>query len=199
MGYTIRIREQITPRNVERKNPSTGLVELRPNRGEYLAQPQSFVRLIFSPLQLDPLLIYEADPVGRTELWEDVNGTATMAEIDAACPGFRGERERGIRAAGRLRLAAIATPYSPEERETWPYQREECMAYYRDNTALTPFCDAIASQRGIPRDLFLGKVKENMDLFSVASSSILGQQQALIDQIWAADDLEAILSVKWQP
>lgn len=178
MSYTIR---QKPAAQYETVNGLNGL-ELRSVPNEFIP-PQSYVRKL-----------YES---GSFELWEDVNGAATVAELDEKLPDFRPYRERQIRARGAERLGKIASPYSPEERETWPYQREECQTFYRDPSALTPFCDSIAEQRGIPRDIFLAKVKENMDLFSAASAYILGQQQALIDAVYRAQTIDDILSIDW--
>lgn len=77
MPYTIRIREQVTPKYVERMG-SKGM-ESRLSPGVKPVNPQSFVRLICS----DVTGLYDADPAHRWELWEDVNGVATWDEIKA--------------------------------------------------------------------------------------------------------------------
>lgn len=74
MPYTIITRAQVTPKYVERSGES------RLNPIPQLVNPQSFTRLIFSPLQATPHLIYEQAIV---ELWEDLDGTATWADIKA--------------------------------------------------------------------------------------------------------------------
>lgn len=140
---------------------------------------------------------YGDDPGHRVELWETSDGTATSAEIFAACPYIRDHKERLIRLEGAARLSALANPYEPAERETWPYQRSEALAWVSDNAAPTPFCDIIAAGRGIPRVYFIPKVLENSTLFSQASAAILGQQQALIDRLWLEQDFSTFWGISW--
>lgn len=178
MSYTIRT---IPPPEMITVNGLNG-PEVRPAPDSWV-KPQSYVRLIYTE--------------GNTQLWDDTSGTAIWADVIAACPGLQAWKDAQLRAKGNEILEKIASPYQPSERETWPYQREECQAYYRDNMASTPFCDTIAEARGIPRGLFLEKVKENMDLFSSVSAQILGVQQALLDAIWSASSVAEVINVQW--
>ena len=109
----------------------------------------------------------------------------TPAELEATVINARSDQEQVIRTEGQRRLSLLSVPYRPEERETWTFQRDEAIAWQADNSAPTPFCDTIAQGRGIPRELFLPKVIENSTLFFSASAAILGQQQALLDQLAA--------------
>ena len=128
---------------------------------------------------------------------EDPAGTATSEEIFAACPGIRQWKENYIRQIGAQKLEEIANPYSEQERTTWFLQREEAVAWVADNNALTPFCDAIAAARGIPREYFLPKVLENNNLFTAASAQILGEQQRLIDLVWGEQNFAAFMGLGW--
>lgn len=107
----------------------------------------------------------------------------TPEELAVAVASARSAQEQDIRTEGQRRLSLLSAPYRPEERETWTFQRDEALAWQADNSAPTPFCDTIAQNRGIPRELFLPKVIENSTLFFSASATILGQQQALLDQL----------------
>ncbi|HEX9078095.1 MAG TPA: hypothetical protein VF795_00825 [Desulfuromonadaceae bacterium] len=156
-------------------------------------RPPTFAQLIWS----DTSDLYGADPTRRVELWRDVAGVATYREILAACPGLLPWMEGQIRAEGDRRLIALASPYGDRERETWPYQRAEALAWRADNTVPTPYCDAIAGGRGVSREVFIPKVLEVSDLFTQASTAILGQQQALIDRISAATDMDTLLAIAW--
>lgn len=95
--------------------------------------------------------------------------------------------EAGIRAEGSRRLAALAAPYLPAERETWPTQQAEARAWSIDPAAPTPMLSAMAAARGITRADIVAKVLENVALFEAASGDILGQQQALLDALVAVD------------
>jgi hypothetical protein len=81
MPYTIRIVDRIEPtRIVQGLN---GLEVFR-NPEPLFTPPQNFVRKLWE----EKSGIYADDPTQRVELWEDVNGIDTFAQITAACPGF---------------------------------------------------------------------------------------------------------------
>lgn len=189
MGYTIVQLPQITPQYIV-VNGATG-PESRLNPGAPVQRPTGTL------LYADISDRYGVDPGRRVELWDDPAGVATNSAIFTACPYLRDWREKQIRAEGEVRLAKVAAPYTKTERETWPYQRAEALAWSANPTALTPYCDAIAVGRGNPRDQFLRKVLDNSTLFTNASTALLGQQQALIDQVWAATTIDALLRVAW--
>lgn len=191
MGYSIYIRERITPQFTAVHGPH-GL-ETRLNPGPPPAYPATFGGRIYADLSD----LYGSDPTRRVELWEDSAGTAASADIFAACPLLRQWRESQIRAEGARRLNELARPYEPAERETWGYQKEEALAWQQNPATPTPFCDAVAAGRGVPRELFMTKVLENYTLFYQAAANILGQQQALIDRVNALEDVAAVLAVTW--
>lgn len=116
----------------------------------------------------------------------------TPEELVAAVASARLAQEQVIRTEGQRRLSLLSAPYRPEERETWTFQRAEALAWQADNSAPTPFCDTIAQNRDIPRELFLPKVIENSTLFFSASAAILGQQQALLDQLSAVPQIDPV-------
>ena len=123
----------------------------------------------------------------------------TPEELAAAVTNARSAQEQAIRTEGQRRLSLLSAPYRPDERETWTFQRDEALVWQADNSAPTPFCDTIAQNRGIPRELFLPKVIENSTLFFSASATILGQQQALLDQLSAVtQQIEPIDQAKFE-
>lgn len=191
MNYTIIIREPVVPQYIT-VNEATGTAS-RLNPGTLPTYPATLGRRIYADLSG----IYGADPTRRVELYEDPAGTAESAAIFAACPEIRAWKERQIRSEGARRLAQLADPYEPPERETWPYQKAEAEAWAADNSKATPFCDLIAAGRGIPRELFLPKVLENSTLFAMASAQILGQQQALVDQLHGEQDFATFWGLSW--
>jgi hypothetical protein len=133
----------------------------------------------------------------RVELWQDLNGTATDADIFSACPLIRDARAVLIRAEGNARLLQIANPYQPSERETWPIQMTEAEAWLKDNATVTPLIDAICLYRNCSKSELIGYIMENTNLFRAASGAILGVQQALLIQIYTATTIDALLSVTW--
>lgn len=165
--------------------------ESRPSPIPYELRPVG--NLLYSDLSG----LYGDDQGKRIEVWATTNDSASSTDIFIDCPYIRGHKERLIRYEGAARLATLANPYEPAERETWPYQRAEALAWVADNTAPTPYCDIIAAGRGIPREYFIPKVLENSNLFSQASASILGQQQALIDHLWREPNFTIFWGITW--
>jgi hypothetical protein len=191
MGFTVFVRDQITPRVI----PVHGATceETVPNPGVPPVRPATFVELIWEDLSD----LYGDDPTKRSELWRDAAGVATYKEIVAACPGLLDSRRAPIRAEGDRRLAALATPYMDHERETWHVQQAEAEAWSADHTASVPMITALAAGRGITVDVLVEKILANVNLFRSASGAILGQQQALLDRIAAATDIDALLAIAW--
>jgi hypothetical protein len=190
-GYTIIQLPKITPQYVVVDGPNG--TESRLNPGEARPKPAGGVRVLYA----DYSDLYGNDPTKRVELWEDTAGTATDAEIFDACPGLRDDRAARIRAEGNTRLLAIANPYQPSERETWPVQMSEAEAWLKDSNAATPMVNAIAAGRSIDKSLLITYIMENTNVFRQASGVILGQQQALLMTIYSATTVDALLAVVW--
>jgi hypothetical protein len=190
-GYTIVPLPKVTPQYIVVQGPHGPETVLNP--GPARIKPTGGVQILFA----DYSGIYGDDTTKRVELWEATNGTATDGEIFAACPGLRDDRAVRIRAEGNARLLAIANPYQPSERETWPVQISEAEAWLKDTNAATPMIDAIVSGRGIDKSLLITYIMDNTNLFRQASGIILGQQQALLVQIYTAATVEALLAVVW--
>jgi len=91
--------------------------------------------------------------------------------------------KKEIRVRYAAQMASIATPYLPEERETWFTQLKEADEWLADNTAVTPMLTAMANARQIPVGVLAEKVKENDALFRHVIGTILGQQQYELDQL----------------
>jgi hypothetical protein len=190
-GYTIVQLPQITPQYVVVDGANGP--ESRLNPGTARQKPLGGVRVLYA----DYSGLYDNDPTKRVELWEDTAGTATDAEIFAACPGLRDDRAARIRAEGNTRLLAIANPYQPSERETWPVQMSEAEAWLKDSTAPTPMIDAIATGRRIDKSILITYIMDNTNLFRQASGIILGQQQSLLVAIYSAATVDTLMAVVW--
>jgi hypothetical protein len=109
----------------------------------------------------------------------------------------RAKQEQKIRSEGSRRLAMMAKPYQDEERETWIIQANEAEALIADPETLAPMLRALAALRGIELADLVTKVIGNANLFRVASGQILGQQQALLDALYAAEDGDMITEINW--
>ena len=109
----------------------------------------------------------------------------------------RSIKEAEIRTEGGRRLTALAAPYSATERETWDTQLREAEAFFVDPAAPTPMMDGIAVSRGITRAEIAGLIVGNATVFRAEAGKILGQQQALLGQLWAASSHGEIQMLAW--
>ncbi|OHD24775.1 MAG: hypothetical protein A2Y38_07805 [Spirochaetes bacterium GWB1_59_5] len=143
----------------------------------------------------------EADGLWRrhpatAEIYKDPLPGPTLDEARAA-------RAAAIRAEGARRLAALAAPYGPAERETWDTQQREARAHRADPAAPTPMLTAMAAGRGISLPELVDRVMGNVALFEAAAGAILGRQQALLDQLSAIDEatpdaVAMVATVAWE-
>lgn len=109
----------------------------------------------------------------------------------------RAAKEQAIRTEGNRRLNTLARPYQPAERETWATQLAEAEAWTADNAAPTPMVDQIAAARGVGKATLVGLILGNANLFRAESGRILGQQQAILDRLWASQTVEEITTIAW--
>lgn len=107
-------------------------------------------------------------------------------------------KEFAIRAEGAHRMEEIAMPYLPQERDTWASQLTEAQEYTANpDTAETPTLSAIAAGRNITVAELVPLVIANADIFRQKAGEVLGTQQRLIGQIWAATTAEELGAVTW--
>lgn len=138
--------------------------------------------------------LYEAD---NKQLWQDVDGKATSLEIFAAFPGLREWKAQQIRGEGNTRLEAIAKPYGPAERESWFIQVSEAEQWLINQATATPMLTAMAAARQISLAEMVNKVMENNGIFRTYCGTVLGIQQALLDQVYTEQDFEAFMGITW--
>lgn len=105
------------------------------------------------------------------------------------------ERALVIRSEAATVMESIAAPYLPQERESWDIQLKEADAYTANNATPTPLLLAMATARGITVADLVAKVYENANLYRAAIGEILGKQQGLLDRVYAASTIEAVMEV----
>ena len=160
------------------------IVDHRDGKGEVIDEWKSPIQ---RPTQAQLQALYDAWKFG-----------APQRDLDNAFA----DKEKEIRAEGTNRLAALAGNYSPTERETWATQQREARAWLTDNHSQTPMLSALAAARGVTLSALVDKVMQNVSAFEAASGTILGQQQAVLDQLYAidlnaADALNQIAAINW--
>ena len=88
--------------------------------------------------------------------------------------------EAKVRAEGERRIEAIAKPYRPGERETWPVQIAEAEAVTADPATPTPLLDALRAPRGLTVAQMAARVLTKRDQFRSEAGAILAAQESLI-------------------
>lgn len=190
MGYLIFSFDPITPRQVER--PGVLGPEIIDNPAQVVIP--SGASLIYMPETYDR---FSSDPEQRKMLLSFPGGTASYADILAAFPDIRAGKEQAIRLEGGQRLKALATPYGPEEREGWESQKQQARTWLADPTTPTPTITAMATARGITIEAMVTKIMENVVLYETAYGQIVGEQQRLLDLVYAATDYDAMMAISW--
>ena len=96
-----------------------------------------------------------------------------------------------IRQNYQAKIDAITAKYAPYEVESFADQRAEWRAWHIDSTTPTPIVDALATARGIDREVLLSKIGDNV----LAITTIQGEQNALEDRINACTTLEELEAI----
>jgi len=81
-------------------------------------------------------------------------------------------------------IAALSgTKYSDMERVSWDKQESEARSYLNDNTAPTPFIDAIVAVRDVTKDTLINKIISKVDIYDTQVATIIGTTQQSIDAV----------------
>jgi hypothetical protein len=92
--------------------------------------------------------------------------------------------------------SALTAGYPPSEKNSWPNQTNEAMAWYADNATPTPYLDALAGYRGLDLVDYRQRTVNKVLRYKAASALLIGTRQKYADQIDAAttaEDLDAIV------
>lgn len=92
---------------------------------------------------------------------------------------------------------ALIGAYPEMERETWPNQQAEAVAWQANNATATPYLDAIAAARGADLTTFRQSVVNRVTQFKAGSAALVGKRQKLADAINAATTPDALASIEW--
>ena len=78
------------------------------------------------------------------------------------------------------------------ERQTWPLQSAEALAWSANRTAATSMLDTIAAARNIDRVTLIKKVLKKARAYRLLTAHVIGQRRAVADAINAAANLDAL-------
>lgn len=140
---------------------------------------------------------HSTDAAKRTVIVWSVAGQTTDAEIFTTCPQLRKGKADEIRAEGARKLSSLASPYTTEERESWPTQQKEAEEWQKDSNCKCDFIRSMSTAREIPLSTMVGKIMENVSLFRIIAGQILGKQQNLLDQVDAVTTISGLEAIKW--
>lgn len=93
-------------------------------------------------------------------------------------------------------IATLTPGYPDSEKLTFDKQEAEARAWLLDNTAHTPFIDALAAGRRMDKSELVQRIIAKADAFALASGSLTGQRQRYEDVLNAAktpEDIDAII------
>lgn len=156
--------------------------------------------------------IYQANEDGTVSLlpdvtpaeqaaWEQDKGIQLVSGQIVAVPLTLSEaktaKELEMRVKGSGLMEQVASPYTAEERDTWSTQVAEAKAYSNDPLTPTPMLDALCAQRGNTVADQVARIISNEAAFKVAVGTVLGIQQAKIDQIAAATTVDQVSAITW--
>lgn len=100
-----------------------------------------------------------------------------------------------INTAANKTIAALTTTYPDREISTFYKQEAEARAYMADPEAPTPLLSALAKARDIDMDELVKRVIAKADAFAAASGYIIGQRQALEDQLDACRTVKEVQNI----
>lgn len=129
-----------------------------------------------------------AHPECVTEEQPYVPPVPTLEEVKAA-------KLSEINAAADRAIATLTATYPDREISTFDKQESEARAYAADPTASTPLLSALAEARGIDMDELVKRVIAKADAFAAASGYIIGQRQALEDQLDACRTVKEVQNI----
>lgn len=95
--------------------------------------------------------------------------------------------------------AQLTEGYPPGEQLTWEVQRQEALAWQADDAAPTPFLDQMAAARGIDPAEMRQKTLAQALLFLAHSAVLVGTRQNRRDAVLAAETIEELNAVTWEP
>lgn len=191
MNYAIFTPPSITPATVIRPAPQGG--DMQVENPEQIILPAG-ASVVYTPPNYSR---FSGVAPNRTLLLAISTGTATGAEIFAAFPDIREPKALEIRAEGAKRLRAMAYPYTDEEQKTWVTQQSQALEYVADNTAPCVTIRNMATTRGVALADMVSRILGNATAFEPYIGTVLGQQQRLLDQIYAATDYDSMLNISW--
>lgn len=126
----------------------------------------------FNPVEITPLEFNQLfTPAPTTEVPDPVPALVAFQDT--------------VRNYYAQKLKEVVAPYTIEERETWFIQLKEAQDWLANNSSPTPMLSAIAAARNSTvADMVQGVIERN-DVYRTSIGTVLGEQQKIIESLWA--------------
>ncbi len=102
-----------------------------------------------------------------------------------------------IELAAAMAIEPIASVYSQAERETWPIQEAEAVAWTANNLAPTPMLTALATARGETIADVVANVLTKAAAFKALAGATFGKRKAKIDLVNSAATAADVNAITW--
>lgn len=109
--------------------------------------------------------------------------------------GIKSRKLAEINDAYQQAIATLTPTYPDDERLTFDKQEAEARAWLADNSAPTPFVDALAAGRQMDKAELVSRIIAKADAFALASGSLTGQRQRYEDMLDAAETADAVAAI----
>ena len=132
------------------------------------------------------------------QTWVLTPVTRTPEEEAERLKAIKANKLAEVNAAYAAAIAALTPTYPDDERLTFDKQEAEARAWLADNSAPTPFVDALAAGRHMDKAELVARIIAKADAFALASGSLTGQRQRyedMLDDAATLADVAAIVPV----
>ena len=125
----------------------------------------------------------------------DGNSYTIVAIPEPELPELKATKLNEINALYQQAIATLTPTYPDDERLTFDKQEQEALAWPADNSASTPFIDALAAGRQMEKAELVSRIIAKADAFALASGSLTGQRQRYEDLLDVAETPEAVAAI----
>lgn len=127
--------------------------------------------------------------------WDGTKPVIKPEYHDEWLGGIKARKLTEINDAYQQAIATLTPTYPDDERLTFDKQEQEARAWLADNSASTPFVDALAAGRQMDKAELVNRIIAKADAFALASGSLTGQRQRYEDLLKDAQDAEAVAAI----
>lgn len=129
------------------------------------------------------------------QTWVLTPATHTPEEEAERLKSLKTRKLAEINDAYQQAIATLTPTYPDDERLTFDKQEQEARAWLADNSAPTPFIDALAAGRQMGKAELVSRIIAKADAFALASGSLTGQRQRYEDTLDAATTLADVAAI----